>query len=185
MTKEILKEAEEKMKKAVSVVRSEFGTVRTGRASVSLLDRIQVEYFGNPVPLNQLASITAPEPRMLIVQPWDKSTFAGIQKAILQSDLGLTPSSDGNVIRLPVPPLTEERRKELVKVVKGIAEEGRVTVRNIRREANENLKGKEKLHEISEDDRYRAEGKVQELTDKYVEEIDTMLKNKEKEIIEV
>lgn len=185
MIKEVLKEAEEKMKKAISVVGSEFRTVRTGRASASLLDRVQVEYYGTLTPLNQLATVTAPESRLLMVQPWDKSILADIEKAILQSDLGLTPSNDGNVIRLPIPLLTEERRKELVKVVRGIAEEGRVAVRNIRREANESLKGMEKKHEISEDDMYRAENQVQELTDKYIEEVDKVLKSKEEEITEV
>lgn len=185
MIKEVLAETEEKMKKAISVVRSEFGTVRTGRASVSLLDRITVDYFGTPTPLNQLATITAPEPRLLMVQPWDKSTLPNVEKAILQSDLGLTPSNDGTFIRLPIPPLTEERRKELVKVVKGLAEEGRISIRNVRREANEALKAMEKRHEISEDDLHRTEEQVQKLTDNYIKEIDEMLKNKEKEIVEV
>lgn len=185
MIKKVLAEAEEKMKKAISVVRSEFGTVRTGRASVSLLDRITVDYFGTPTPLNQLATVTAPEPRLLMIQPWDKSTLPNVEKTILQSDLGLTPSNDGTFIRLPIPALTEERRKELVKVVKGLAEEGRISVRNVRREANEVLKAMEKRHEISEDDLYRTEEQVQKLTDNYIKEIDEMLKNKEKEIVEV
>lgn len=185
MIKKVLAEAEEKMKKAISVVRSEFGTVRTGRASVSLLDRITVDYFGTPTPLNQLATVTAPEPRLLMIQPWDKSTLPSVEKAILQSDLGLTPSNDGTFIRLPIPLLTEERRKELVKVVKGLAEEGRISIRNVRREANEALKAMEKRHEISEDDLYRTEEQVQKLTDNYIKEIDEMLKNKEKEITEV
>lgn len=185
MTKRVLAEAEEKMKKAISVVRSEFGTVRTGRASVSLLDRIMVDYFGAPTPLNQLATISAPEPRLLMIQPWDKSILANVEKAILQSDLGLTPSNDGTFIRLPIPQLTEERRKELVKVARGLAEEGRISIRNIRREANETLKAMEKRHEISEDDLYRVEEQVQKLTDKYIKEIDEMLGHKEKEITEV
>jgi ribosome recycling factor len=185
MTKRVLAEAEEKMKKAISVVRSEFGTVRTGRASVSLLDRIMVDYFGAPTPLNQLATISAPEPRLLMIQPWDKSILANVEKAVLQSDLGLTPSNDGTFIRLPIPQLTEERRKELVKVARGLAEEGRISIRNIRREANETLKAMEKRHEISEDDFYRVEEQVQKLTDKYIKEIDEMLGHKEKEITEV
>lgn len=185
MTKKILAEAEEKMKKAISVVRSEFGTVRTGRASVSLLDRIMVDYFGTPTPLNQLATVSAPEPRLLMIQPWDKSILSNVEKSVLQSDLGLTPSNDGTFIRLPIPPLTEERRRDLVKVVKGLAEEGRVSIRNIRREANETLKAAEKRHEISEDDLYRMEEQVQKLTDRYIKEVDEMLTHKEKEIVEV
>jgi ribosome recycling factor len=185
MTKKILAEAEEKMKKAISVVRSEFGTVRTGRASVSLLDRIMVDYFGTPTPLNQLATVSAPEARLLMIQPWDKSILSNVEKAVLQSDLGLTPSNDGTFIRLPIPQLTEERRRDLVKVVKGLAEEGRVSIRNIRREANETLKAAEKRHEISEDDLYRMEEQVQKLTDRYIKEVDEMLTHKEKEITEV
>lgn len=185
MIKDIIADAETRMKKAIAATSSEFATVRTGRASAALLGRITVDYFGNATPLNQLATISVPESRLILIQPWDKSTFENIEKAILHSDLGLTPSSDGTFIRLSIPPLNEERRKELDRVVKNIAEEGRIAVRNIRRDANESLKLLEKEHEISEDDRRRAQQQVQEVTDKCVEEIDEMLKNKEKEVMEV
>ncbi len=185
MIDEIVKDAEGRMKKAVAATQTEFTTVRTGRASASILDRIVVDYYGAPTPLNQLANVTAPEPQLLVVHPWDKSCIEAVQKAILASDLGLTPSTDGTVIRLPFPPLTEERRVELVKVVKRICEEGRVAVRNIRRDANDHLKSEEKNHEISRDNEERALEKVQKLTDKYVAEIDHMLERKEQEIMEV
>ncbi|MBI4744917.1 MAG: ribosome recycling factor [Actinobacteria bacterium] len=185
MVDKILNEAESKMKKAILAVSSEFSTVRTGRASPALLDRIMVDYYGTPTPLNQLATVSVPEARLLTIQPWDKSSMENVEKAILQSDLGLTPSNDGTIIRLPIPHLNEERRKELAKVIKGIAEEGRVAIRNIRRDANEHLKALEKKHEISEDDLRRFQEKVQKITDKYIEEIDAMLSNKDAEIKEV
>ncbi|HDP69411.1 MAG TPA: ribosome recycling factor [Actinobacteria bacterium] len=185
VAKEFLKNIEDKMKKTIQATRSEFATVRTGRASVSLLDKITVDYYGTETPLNQLATISIPESRMLSVQPWDKSIIADVEKGIMKSNLGLNPSNDGNLIRIPIPPLTEERRKELVKVVKGMAEENRVSVRNIRRDANEHLKTMEKDGELSEDDLKRAQGEIQKITDKYIAEVDEMLKHKEEEIMEV
>jgi len=185
MIKDVIAQAETKMKKAIAATSSEFATVRTGRASSALLDRITIEYYGNPTPLNQVATISVPEPRLILIQPWDKSTFSSIEKAILQSDLGLTPSNDGTYIRLAIPPLSEERRKELDRVVKHLAEEGRIAIRNVRRDAIESLRALEKKHEISEDDLRRARDQIQKLTDKYIEEINEMLKKKEKEIMEV
>lgn len=185
MIDEILRKAEERMKAAVQSARKDFAAIRTGRASTALLDRIVVDYYGTLTPLNQLASISAPEPRLLAIQPWDKSQIHAIEKAILQSDLGLTPTSDGTVIRIAIPQLTEERRKDLVRIVRKEAEDRRVVVRNTRREANDELKRLEKEKQISEDDSRRAQEKVQELTDKYIREIDQLLEAKEKEIMEV
>jgi len=182
---EIYKFADNKMKKAVHVLGEEFSTVRTGRASVSVLDRVYVDYYGTETPINQVASISVPEPRMLTVQPWDKSIIADIEKAILKSNLNLNPSNDGTLIRIPIPPLTEEGRKKLVKVVKSMVEKSRVSIRNIRREANEQLKSSEKEGKISEDDLRRMQAEIQKLTDKYMVEIDEMLKHKEVEIMEV
>ncbi len=185
MIDEIVKGAEERMKKALAATQHEFTTVRTGRASASILDRVTVDYYGTPTPLNQIANITAPEPQLLVVHPWDKSVVEGAMKAIQAADLGLNPSTDGTVIRLPFPPLNEERRLELAKVVKRMAEEGRVAVRNVRRDANEHLKAEEKSHEISRDEWERAQDRVQKLTDQYIKEIDLALERKEKEIMEV
>lgn len=185
MVSKIISETEQKMKKTVAATGNEFLGIRTGRASASLLHRVVVDYYGTKTPLNQLATITAPEPQLLVIQPWDKTVLQNIEKAILQSELGLTPSNDGNVIRLPFPPLNEERRRELVKVVRKITEEGRIAVRNIRREANEELKNLEKQHELSEDELRRSEDQIQKLTDNYIAEIDRMLENKEEEIMEV
>jgi len=173
------------MKGAVAAAKRDFAAVRTSRANAALLDRVVVDYYGTPTPLNQLAAISVPEPRMLTIQPWDKSQMKAIEKAILESDLGLTPSSDGSVIRIVIPPLTEERRKELVRLVRKEAEDKRVLVRNTRRDANEELKRLEKNKEISEDESRRAQEKVQELTDRYIREIDQLLEAKEKEIMEV
>jgi len=181
----IIKNAKEKMKKAVIATGHELAGVRTGRASANILDRINIDYYGTKTPINQAAGISVPEPQLLVIQPWDKSIMAEIEKAILNSDLGITPSNDGEVIRLPFPPLSEERRKELVKIVKKYAEEGRVAVRNIRRDANEHLKKEEKRHEISEDDLERAEKEVQKLTDSRIKEIDELFRMKEKEIMKV
>jgi len=181
----ITNEAEDRMKKAVSAVAAEFMTVRTGRASAAILDRITVDYYGTQSPLKAVANIMVPEPQLIVIQPWDKSVIPNVEKAILQSDLGLTPSNDGTVIRLPFPPLTEERRKDIVKIVKKYAEGGRVAIRNIRRDANDHLKQAEKNKEISEDDLKRAQDNVQELTDKYINEIDEMLSTKENEVMEV
>lgn len=181
----IVGDAEQRMKKAVGAVRHEFATVRTGRASGAVLERIVVDYYGTATPLQQLANIAAPEPQLLVIHPYDKTQIGAIEKAILASDVGLTPANDGTVIRLPFPAPTEERRKELVKLVHKMAEDGRVAVRNIRRDANEHLKGEEKHHEMSQDDLKRAEAKTQKLTDQYCGEIDVMVATKEKEIMEV
>lgn len=182
---ETLKDAEQKMRGAVSVAREEMSSLRTGRANPKLLDRITVDYYGAQVPMNQLASFSVPEPRMLVIQPFDRSAVIAMEKAILASDLGLMPSNDGNVIRLSFPPLTEERRRDLIKVAKDRGEEGRVAVRNVRRHAKEALERLERDHEISEDDLRRAERELQRLTDQYVAEIDEVLNHKEKELMEV
>ncbi len=185
MLNKIYTETEEKMKKAVEVVQKELASIRTGKATTALLDGIRVEYYGNMVSLNQVASVSAPEPKLLVIQPWEKKMIEGISRSILKSDLGLNPSSDGNVIRLAIPPLTEERRKDLVKLVKKLAEEGKVAVRNVRREGNEALDRSEKKKEISEDDNRKSQERIQKLTDKYIEAIDKVVKAKEVEIMEV
>ncbi|NLK08093.1 MAG: ribosome recycling factor [Firmicutes bacterium] len=185
MTKEILKDGERRMQGVIENTKQDFATVRTGRANPALLDRIQAEYYGTMTPLNQMASISAPEARLLLIQPWDKSAVKDIERAIQKSDLGLTPNTDGEVIRIPIPALTEERRKELVRFVRKAAEDNRIAVRNIRRDANDSLRSLEKEGDVSEDDRHRAEAEVQELTDKFIEEIDKLLKEKEAEIMEV
>lgn len=185
MIKEIASEAEDKMKKALEVLRKDYGTMRAGRATPALLDKVMVDYYGVPTPINQMANVSVPEPRMLVIQPWDKSVIASIEKAILKSDLGLTPNNDGTVIRLAIPQLTQERRNELVKSAKKKAEDARVAVRNIRRDANDHLKALQKEKEISEDDDKRAQEDIQKLTDKYVKEIDHILEHKEQEILEV
>lgn len=182
---EILNGTEERMKGVVQSARRDFGAIRTGRANPALLDRVQVEYYGTLTPLNQLATVSAPEPRQLLIQPWDKNVVKNVERAILQSDLGLTPSSDGNIVRITIPELTEDRRKELVRVVRKTAEEKRVAVRNLRREANERVRAAQKDGELSEDDAHRLEEKVQQLTDRYVAEIDALLEHKEREILEV
>jgi ribosome recycling factor len=180
-----LKDAEHKMHRAVEVTREEFTTVRTGRASPAILNRITVDYYGAPTPLNQLASFSVPEPRLLVIQPYDKNSMSAMERAIMQSDLGLTPSNDGNVIRLAFPQLTEERRKELIKVVHQRSEDGRVAIRNVRRHAKEELERLQKDGELSEDDLARAEKELQKRTDKYVAEVDEMLRHKEQELMEV
>jgi len=182
---ETLRDAEHKMKSAVSVTQDELASIRTGRANPKLLDRLTVDYYGTQVPLNQLASFSVPEPRLLIVQPFDKGAIGGIEKSIMASDLGLTPSNDGNVIRLGFPPLTEERRRELTKLAKERGEEGRVAVRNVRRHAKESMERLERDHAISEDELKRSERELQRLTDQYVAEIDKILDHKEKELLEV
>lgn len=183
MISDLLSEAEQKMQAAVEHVGSEFSTVRTGRANPQLLHRIQVEYYGSPTPLQQLASIAVPEPRLLVVQPFDKSTVSDVEKAIQQADLGLNPTNDGSVIRIAFPPLTEERRKDLIKVVRNMAEDGRVAVRNVRRHAKTDM---EALHgEISDDDIRRGEDELQKLTDRFTVRIDQILGNKEEELLEV
>ncbi|RLF06633.1 MAG: ribosome recycling factor [Thermoprotei archaeon] len=182
---EILEEAEKKMQKTVESISGQLARLRTGKASPALLEGIKVDYYGTPTPINQIASISTPEPRLIVVHPWDKSAVAAIEKAIQSSDLGLNPNSDGTVIRIPIPPLTEERRKELLKVAKNIAEEGKVAIRNIRRETIEKIKKMQKDGEIPEDDSYRLQDKVQDLTEKYTKKIDEILKNKEEEIMTV
>ncbi len=181
----ILEESEDKMKKSIAAFRRELATIRTGKATTTLLDGIKVDAYGQSMPLNQVASISVPEPRMILVQPWDQTIVSDVEKAIQKSNTGLVPNTDKNVIRLPIPPLTEERRVELVKLVKKHAEEARVSVRNIRRDSNEHLKKAQKDGEISEDDSHKAVDKVQKLTDRYVEEVDKVLAQKEKEIMEV
>jgi len=185
MTSAIIKDTDEHMKKSVAALEHEFATVRTGRASGAILEKISIDYYGTPTPLLQIAGVSSPEPQLLVISPYDKSAMSAIEKAILASDLGITPSNDGQVIRLPFPPLTEERRRDLVKLTKHYAEEARVAVRNIRRDSNERLKRAEKDAEISEDDLRRAEAEIQKLTDAHVKEIDELLKRKEAEIMEV
>ncbi|HET6792036.1 MAG TPA: ribosome recycling factor [Actinomycetota bacterium] len=180
-----LKEADHKMEQALAHLREDLSSVRTGRASGSVLSRITVEYYGTPVPLNQLASVNVPEPRLLVVQPFDKNSISQIEKAIQQSDLGITPSNDGQVIRLAFPPLTEERRKDLVKQVHHRAEEGRVAVRNVRRHAKDDMEKLERDHSISEDELTRGEKELQKLTDRYVASIDEVQRHKESELMEV
>ena len=182
---EALRDAEQKMKGAVSFTHEELSGLRTGRANPKLLDRVSVDYYGTHVPLNQLASFSVPEPRLLVIQPFDRGAMAGIEKAIMSSDLGLTPSNDGNVIRLAFPPLTEERRKDLIKMARERGEEGRVSIRNVRRHAKETIERLEHEHEISEDEMKRAEKELQRLTDHYVAEVETTLEHKEKELMEV
>lgn len=181
----IMDEAERKFKKAVEVTAEEFGSIRTGRASPVLLERLSVSYYGTATPLNQIATVSAPEARLLVVQPYDRNAIAEIEKAITQSDLGFVPSDDGQVIRVPVPQLTEERRKELGKLVKHRAEEGRVAVRNVRREAVEELREEEKKGDATKDDLHRGMEDIQKLTDKYIEEIDELMEKKVKELMEI
>jgi ribosome recycling factor len=182
---ELINSAKDKMAKSVEHARSEFSTVRTGRASAALLDRIEVDYYGTPTPLRQLSTINVPEPRMLTVQPFDPSSIKAIEKAIMESDLGLQPSNDGKLIRLPIPQLTEERRKDLVKIVRNMAEEHRIAVREIRRDAMRHLKELVDSGEVGADEEHRGEGRVQELTDEHTKHIDELLKHKEAEVMEV
>ena len=183
MIEELLGEAGAKMGQAVEHVQGEFATVRTGRANAAILQRVMVDYYGTPTPLQQLASISVPEAQLLLVQPYDKSATGDIEKAIQISDLGLNPASDGNVIRLAFPPLTEERRLELIKVVRQMAEDGRVAVRNVRRHSKDDIESLQ--GEVSEDDVHRGENQLQEITDKHVARIDELLEHKEAELLEV
>src|SRR6202045_2876716 len=185
MIDELLEDARERMTKSVESTRHEFGSVRTGRATPALLDRISVDYYGTATSLKQLATISAPEPRLLTIQPYDKTSIKAIERAILESDVGLTPNNDGNVIRLAVPELTEERRKQLVKVVRNIAEEGRVAVRNIRRDVMHDLRELKEAGEAGSDDEHRAEVELQKLTDARIADLDAFLKHKEEQILEV
>ncbi len=182
---ELLADAKERMGKSIAATQNEFGSVRTGRASAALLDRVTVDYYGAPTPLKQLATISVPESRLLSVQPYDASSIKAIEKAILESDVGLTPNNDGKVIRLGIPELNEERRRELVKVVRGIAEDGRIKIRNIRRDVMHDLKELKDEGEVGADDERRGEGELQKLTDTAVQELDGHLKVKEAEILEV
>jgi ribosome recycling factor len=185
MIDELLVDAEERMQKSVDATRNELATVRTGRASPHLLDRLNVDYYGAQTPLQQLAQVAATDARMLTVTPYDKSSISTIEKAVMESDLGLTPSNDGNVIRLQIPELTEERRKELVKVVHGVAEQGRVAVRNIRRDVMQDLRDLKKEGEAGSDEEHHGETELQKQTDTAIGEIDSLLKGKEEEILEV
>jgi ribosome recycling factor len=182
---QFIQDAQNRMDASVEHTKTEFNTVRTGRASAALLDRVQIDYYGQQTPLKQLATINVPEPRMLTIQPFDPTSIKAIEKALLESDLGLTPSNDGKVIRLPMPQPTEERRKELVKVVRKIAEEGKIAVRNVRRDAVHHLKELTTNKEVGSDDERRAEERVQKLTDDHTKTIDDLLKHKEGEIMEV
>jgi ribosome recycling factor len=185
MIDELLEDARERMTKSLESAQHEFSTVRTGRASPALLDRIIVDYYGAMTPLNQLSTVSAPEARLLTVQPYDKSSIKAIEKAINESDVGLTPTNDGNLVRLSVPELTEERRRELVKVVRNLAEEGRVSVRNVRRDTMQHLRELKSEGEASSDDEHRAEVELQKLTDDRIGELETVLKAKEEEILAV
>lgn len=185
MDEKILKDIEGKMEKSLSSLKTDLNKVRTGRASLSLFDDIRVDYYGTPTPLSQVATLSVPEPRLITIQPWDTSITAELEKAILKSDLGLTPASDGKIIRIPIPRLTEERRRELVKVVKKMAEAAKVALRNVRREANDQLKNLEKTKKIPQDELHQMMEKVQTSTDKYIEKVDIALAAKEKEILEI
>jgi len=184
MIDSIYEDTKDRMGKTIQALKNELKRVRTGRASLSLLDGIRCDYYGTLTPLNQMATLAVPESRLITIQPWDTTVIKEIEKAILKSDLGLTPSNDGKIIRIAIPPLTEERRKELVKIVHKICEEHKVAIRNIRRDANELLKGFKKEGDISEDESFKAQDQVQKITDEYIEQIDDIYKKKEKEIIE-
>jgi ribosome recycling factor len=185
MIDEILEDMDDRMGKAVEALKREYSRLRTGRASVSLLDGIKVSYYDTPTPLNQMASLAVPESRLIVIQPWDKTAIGEIEKAILKSELGLTPINDGKVIRIAIPALTEERRKELVKVARKMAEDNKVAVRNIRRDANDMLKNLKKEKEITEDELYRSQEEVQKKTDQFISQVDDLCTVKEKEILEI
>jgi len=182
---DLIQDASRRMQKSVEAAQAEFATLRTGRASTGLLDRVQIDYYGQKTPLKQLATVNSPEPRLITIQPFDPNSVSAIERAIQESDLGLTPSNDGKLIRLPFPQLTEERRKELVKIVRQIAEDGRIAIRNVRRDADKHLKDLKSKGEVGEDDERRAEDRVQKLTDEHTSKIDDLLKRKEAEITEV
>lgn len=183
--KEIMADAKDRMGKSIGSLDDDFNTIRTGRASTSLFDKIKVEYYGNPTPLNQVATISIPEARLVVIQPWDASVLGEIEKAVQKSELSLNPNNDGKVIRINIPPLTEERRKEYVKLAKNMAEQSRVAVRNIRRDANEHLKKRQKESNITEDEEKKGMDDIQKLTDESIKEIDKLLEEKEKEIMEI
>jgi ribosome recycling factor len=178
-------EARTQMEKAVEAMRREFTSVRTGKATPALLDTVRVDAYGSKMPINQVATVSAPEPRLLLVQPWDKGLLKAIETGITHADLGLNPANDGNIIRVPIPQLTEERRKDMVKLLHKLAEEGRVAIRHARQEANKELKKQQGDHEISEDDAHRQMEQVQKLTDEYIAKIDQLLKGKEQEVMEI
>lgn len=185
MVDEIFEDLKDRMGKSIESLKREYSRLRTGRASISLLDGIRVSYYDTPTPLNQMASLAVPEPRLIVIQPWDKTAIEDIEKAILKSELGLTPMNDGKVIRISIPPLTEERRKELVKVARKMSEENKVAIRNIRRDANEMLKDLKKEKEITEDDLFRSQEEVQKATDQFISQVDELCAVKEKEILEI
>lgn len=183
--KEVMREAHDKMLKTNEAVQREFSTIRTGRASSALVEGIRVDYYGTPTPLKQLSNISTPDPKLIVIQPWDTSILGEIEKAILKSDLGITPLNDKRVIRLAIPQLTQERREELVKVIKKMAEDGRISIRAIRREINERIKKLEKDKVVTEDESFKSAEEIQKLTDKHIKEIDELLAKKEKELMEV
>jgi ribosome recycling factor len=185
MLNDVYADARDRMQKALDTLEREYKRLRTGRASVSLVDSIRVEYYGNTTALNQLATLTIPEPRTIMIQPWDTSIISEVEKAILKSELGLTPNNDGKVIRISIPTLTQERRKELVKVIKKMSEEAKVAMRNIRRDANEMLKDLKKEKEISEDEQFKAQEEAQKITDDFIRKVDGVYSAKEKEILEI
>jgi len=182
--RDLLRRSEERMKETLEEARREFATIRTGRANPALLDRVMVEYYGDMVPVRHISTVTAPEPRLLVIRPFDRASVGAIRKALLASDLGLNPSTESDLIRLPLPPLTEERRRELVKEVNRKSEEKKVAVRNIRREAIEEMRKQEKAHQISEDDLHRFQEEVQKLTDNYIHELEKLQKAKDEELLE-
>ena len=184
MINELFNDAKDRMNKAIVYCKNELASIRTGRASTSILDSIKVDYYGNPTPLNQIAHVTVPEGQLIVIQPFDPNSLEIIEKSIIASDVGLTPNNDGNVIRLTIPALTEERRKELIKVVHKIIEEGRVAIRNIRRDANDHLKKHEKDHDLSEDNLRRAMDNIQEMTDDHIKDLNIVQDTKEKEIFD-
>ena len=185
MVKDIIANNEERLEKSIAALKREFGSLRAGRATPSLLDKVMVDYYGTPTPVNQVAKVSVPEPRMIMITPWEKSLMHDIEKAIMKSDLGLSPNSDGTAIRLSIPQLTQERRQELVKTVGKKAEEAKVAIRNIRRDGNDAIKKLEKAKEITEDDSKKGQESVQKLVDKYIKTVDTLREAKEKEIMEV
>ncbi|MCF7808341.1 MAG: ribosome recycling factor [Candidatus Marinimicrobia bacterium] len=185
MINELFKDVDHRMQMSVEHVKQELSGLRSSRASITLVEHVKVQYYGNPTPLNQVANLSVPEPRLIVIQPWEKSLTAEIEKAIMSADLGLNPQNDGVMIRIPIPPLTDERRKELIRHVHQLAEESRIGIRNIRRDANEQIKKAEKDHELSEDNAKRAVDNVQEMTDKYIKQIDEASDAKETDIMEV
>jgi ribosome recycling factor len=185
MLDDVYADAQDRMQKALENLEQEYRRLRTGRASVSLVDGIRVEYYGTATPLSQLATLTVPEPRTIMIQPWDQSVIGDVEKAILKSELGLTPNNDGKIIRISIPPLTQERRKDLVKVIKKKAEETKVAMRNIRRDANEMLKDLRKEKTISEDDQFKGQDETQRITDEFIKKVDGVYSVKEKEILEI